>query len=101
MLRSCLEYSGLNGMFEHLLSTDKVREFKPSPRAYQMGVDAFRMNREEILFVAFGGWDAIGAKSFGYPTYWANRMMAPAEQLGAIPDYVSANLKDLLPLLKT
>jgi hypothetical protein len=26
MLRSCLEYSGLNGMFEHLLSTDKVRE---------------------------------------------------------------------------
>jgi len=56
-----------------------------------------QLSREEILFVAFGGWDAAGAKSFGYPTYWANRMTAPAEQLGAIPDYISDNLKDLLP----
>lgn len=97
MLSSCIERSRLNGMFEHLLSTDRVREFKPGPRAYQMGVDAFRINREEMLFVAFGGWDAIGAKSFGYPTYWANRMMAPAEPLGTNPDYVSASLKDLPP----
>ena len=38
MLRSCVEHAGLNGIFEHLLSCDRVREFKPSPRAYQMGV---------------------------------------------------------------
>ena len=56
MLRSCVEHAGLNGIFEHLLSCDRVREFKPSPLAYQMGVDAFRLNREEILFVAFAGW---------------------------------------------
>jgi 2-haloacid dehalogenase len=99
MLGSCVEHAGLNGIFEHLLSCDRVREFKPSPRAYQMGVDAFRLNREEILFVAFAGWDAIGAKSFGYPSYWANRMMAPPEQLGAIPDYVSANLQDVVPYI--
>lgn len=99
MLRSCVEHAGLNGIFEHLLSCDRVREFKPSPRAYQMGVDAFGLNREEILFVAFAGWDAIGAKSFGYPSYWANRMMAPPEQLGAIPDYVSVNLKDVVPYI--
>ena len=25
------------------------------------------------MFIASAGWDAIGAKKFGYPTYWVNR----------------------------
>ena len=51
------------------LGTDEARTFKPDPRAYQLGVDALKVKREEILFVAFAGWDAAGAKLFGYPTY--------------------------------
>jgi hypothetical protein len=41
---------------------------KLDPRAYQMRIDAFRLPKQEILFAAFGGWDAAGAKSFGYET---------------------------------
>lgn len=46
----------LEGTFEFQLSTDAVRAYKPDPRAYQMGVDAFGLKREEILFAAFAGW---------------------------------------------
>ena len=42
--------------------------------------------REEILFVAFAGWDAAGAKLFGYPTYWVNRPRLPPEELSVLPD---------------
>ena len=28
------------------------------------------MNQGEIAFAAFAGWDAAGAKAFGYPTFW-------------------------------
>jgi 2-haloacid dehalogenase len=69
MMNSCVTSSGLGGIFEGLLSTDQVQTFKPDPRAYQMGVKAFDLDREQILFVAHGGWDAAGAKVFGYPTY--------------------------------
>jgi hypothetical protein len=47
-----------------------------------MRIDAFRMPKQEILFAAFGGWDAAGAKSFGYETYWTNRLNLPVEELG-------------------
>ena len=73
MLDAVVKNSGLEGFFEGHLCTDKVGVFKPDPRAYQMGVDAFGLKKEEIAFAAFAGWDAAGAKWFGYPTFWVNR----------------------------
>jgi hypothetical protein len=29
----------------------------------------FKLPKQKILFAAFRGWDAVGAKSFGYETY--------------------------------
>jgi len=95
MLDTWVANAGLEGVFETHLSTDRVRAFKPDTRAYQMGVDAFGMRRKEILFAAFGGWDAAGAKAFGYPTFWVNRGAAPSEELGIAPDGVGATLTDL------
>jgi hypothetical protein len=31
------------------------------------GIEAFGRRLDEILFAAFGAWDAAGAKAFGYP----------------------------------
>ena len=95
MLDAVITNSGLDGLFEAHLSTDKIRAFKPDPRAYQMAVDAFKLQREEIAFAAFAGWDVVGAKWFGYPTFWVNRSNAPAEELGVAPDGVGADLNDL------
>ena len=61
-----------------------------------MGVDAFRLRRREILFAAFAGWDAAGAKAFGYPTFWVNRQKQPAEELGVVADASGENLDDLV-----
>jgi FMN phosphatase YigB (HAD superfamily) len=77
--------------FERVLSTDEARTFKPDPRAYQLGVDALKVKREEILFVAFAGWDAAGANCSGIPRTgsignallmkrWALFRMAPARR---------------------
>ncbi len=70
--------------------------YKPHPRAYQMGLDAFRLPRENIGFAAFGGWDAAGAKAFGYPTFWVNRAEQASEQLSATPDGQGKSFEDLL-----
>jgi 2-haloalkanoic acid dehalogenase type II len=62
MLDAAVKNSGLEGFFEPHLSTDKVKAFKPDPRAYRMGLDAFKLKKDEIVFAAFAGWDAAGAK---------------------------------------
>jgi 2-haloacid dehalogenase len=95
MLDSAVKNSGLKGFFEPHLSTDKVKAYKPDPRAYRMGIDAFGLQREEVAFAAFAGWDAAGAKSFGYPTFWVNRMNLPVEALGVAPDAIGSTLDDL------
>jgi 2-haloacid dehalogenase len=94
-----LRRAGLSDAFDHVLSTDRIRTFKPSPQAYQLGVDALRLGRAQILFVPFAGWDVAGAKAFGHPTYWVNRLQAPLEEWGPPPDGVGRGLDDLLSFL--
>jgi 2-haloacid dehalogenase len=96
MLDAATRSSGLEGLFEQILSTDRVRAYKPDPRAYQMAIDAFGLRREDIVFAAFGGWDAAGAKSFGYRTFWANRLKLQVEELDAMPDAIGDGMTDLL-----
>ena len=96
MLKAGIENAGLEGAFEHVLSTDGIRAYKPHPRAYQMGMDAFRLEREAVLFAAFAGWDAAGARWFGYPTFWVNRLGFPDEELGVTADAVGRDLQDLV-----
>lgn len=96
MLDAVVKNSGLEGFFEPHLSTDGVEAFKPDPRAYQMGPDGFKLKKQQIAFAAFAGWDAAGAKWFGYPTFWVNRAKMPVEQLGVVPDGVGSGMADLV-----
>lgn len=96
ILQAGLRHSGLAHLFDHVLSTDTRKTYKPDARAYQMGVETLGMAAENIAFVAFAGWDAAGAKWFGYPTYWANRLGAPMEELDAMPDVTAPDLSRLV-----
>jgi 2-haloacid dehalogenase len=96
MLQAPIRNSGLDGLLEDPLSTDRVQVYKPHPRAYQMGLDAFGLDRSEIVFAASASWDAAGAKAFGYPSFWVNRANLPVEALGAVPDAVGSNMADLV-----
>ena len=46
--------------------------------------------------MAFAGWDVAGAKWYGYPTFWVNRLGAPLEELGEIPNGSSRDLSGLI-----
>lgn len=96
MMDAAVKNSDIEGFFEPHLSTDRVKAFKPDPRAYQMGTDAFKLGKEEIAFAAFAGWDAAGAKWFGYPTFWINRANTPVEELGVTPDGIGSGMADLV-----
>jgi 2-haloacid dehalogenase len=96
MFDAVVRNSGLEGLLEEHLSTDRVKAYKPDPRAYQMGLDAFGLGREEIAFAASASWDAAGARAFGYPTFWVNRAYLPAEELGVVSDATGAGMADLV-----
>jgi 2-haloacid dehalogenase len=96
MLRANADRAGITANFDQLLSTARNSTYKPSAEAYALGMQELGLKKEEIVFAAFGGWDAYGAKSFGYPTYWVNRFRLPAERLGTLPDGMSHDMNGLL-----
>lgn len=79
----------------------KFYRLEPDPRVcvYQLAVDRLRVPMEAIGFVSSNCWDACGAKSFGFRTYWINRAGAPLDALDVTPDYVIARLTDLAALV--
>jgi 2-haloacid dehalogenase len=95
MLDPLLERAALGELFEARIATDAARTYKPDPRAYALGVEKLGLPREQIAFAAFGGWDAAGARWFGYPTFWVNRLGVPQEELAPAPDGSGPTLAEL------
>lgn len=56
--------------FDHLLSVDAARRYKPHPTVYQLAVDATGLEPGRIGFVTGNGWDAAGAGAFGFRVTW-------------------------------
>jgi 2-haloacid dehalogenase len=96
MLKANADNAGIAAYFDELLSTEVNGTYKPDPRAYELGLKRLGLKKEEVIFAAFGGWDAYGAKNFGYPTFWVNRFNLPIEQLGLQADETSADIGGLV-----
>ncbi|SKD00815.1 2-haloalkanoic acid dehalogenase, type II [Burkholderia sp. CF099] len=90
--------AGLRNSFDHLLSVDPVRVYKPDNRAYELAEQTFGVGRREILFVSSNAWDATGARYFGFPTCWINRGGKTFEEMGQRPDWDVNGLDRLVTL---
>jgi 2-haloacid dehalogenase len=95
MIEGLLGHAGLRGYFQEILSTDRAKTFKPDPRAYALGPKVLGLPREAIAFSAFGGWDAAGARWYGFPTFWVNRLGVPEEVLPPGPHATGPTLTEL------
>lgn len=96
MLHENARNAGIVDLFDELLSTEVNHTYKPDSKAYALGLERLGLQKDDIVFAAFGGWDAYGAKHFGYPTYWVNRFALPAEKLGTAPNGTSGSFQGLL-----
>lgn len=92
MLDPLIEQSGLADRFEHLVSVDDIKHYKPAPASYMHALNTLGLKREEILFMSSNGWDITGAKSFGFKTAWINRNGLPVEELNLDPDRIYDDL---------
>ncbi|WP_153100110.1 haloacid dehalogenase type II [Paraburkholderia hayleyella] len=102
MLDIALKSAGMTGLFDHVLSVEAVRAYKPAPAAYALGTRAFgNAPARDIVFVSANGWDAVGACWFGYTTFWLNRQHARADELGVTFHGTGQGMNDLAHFLQT
>jgi 2-haloacid dehalogenase len=100
MLDIAVKSAGMCGLFEHVLSVDAARAYKPAPAAYELGTRAFGVAARELVFVSSNGWDIAGATWFGYTTFWIDRASAPVEELGVVPRGIGRNMDALVAFIE-
>ena len=94
MLEPLVAHAGLK--LDAVLSVDPVKLFKPAPQVYEQAVARLGIPRERIGFVSSNGWDAIGARAYGFVTFWINRSDAPLDRLGVQPRRTVKSLDEIL-----
>jgi len=102
MLEAMVENANLRNFFRGgVLSVHKAKTYKPHPSVYRLVEDRLGVTRSMVGFVSSNGWDAAGARHFGFQVFWVNRSGAPVERLGVRPDATVSNLEELSRLLAT
>lgn len=100
MLDSAVASAEMQGLLNHVISVDEVKQFKTSPASYALVSKYFPVPANEILFVSSNAWDALGATWFGFATLWVNRQGLPGETIGPAPDYVGTDLTQVLRVIE-
>ncbi|MGN0143821.1 MAG: haloacid dehalogenase type II [Clostridium sp.] len=73
MLYMAIKNSKINSLINSCLSVDNLKIYKPHPSVYNLILEKYDLNKNEILFVSSNSWDVAGAKSFGFNVSWINR----------------------------
>lgn len=87
MLRDALESAHLASLVDVTFSTHALRRYKPDPWVYAQASETFGVKPEAVVFHSSNAWDAAGAASFGWRTFWINRTHG-------VPEYTWADLNE-------
>lgn len=99
MLEAAVRSAGLTDYLDHVLSVESAGIYKPSPRVYQLAVDAFGLAAGEIGFVSANAWDVAGAAYFGLSVCYLDRFGQPLERLPGSPKVRVTSLSELPTLV--
>ena len=95
MLEPVVRAAELTPLFDGIISVDAADIYKPAPQVYALASERLQLPPRDIGFVSSNCWDAIGARAFGFTTFWINRTGAPVDRHGPAPDFVIASLAQL------
>jgi len=99
MLHIAIKNSKIDFYIDSCFSVNNLKIYKPHPTVYNLVLEKYNLNKNEILFVSSNSWDVAGAKSFGFNVSWINRFNNKKEVLSFESDIELTSLMDLLNIL--
>jgi 2-haloacid dehalogenase len=98
-----LENAGLAGYFEHQLSVDTCRAFKPAPVVYRQVCQVLDVAPADCMMVAAHVWDTLGAQGVGFSSALITRPGNPPLPVDGLPQptLVASDLRELAEQLTT
>jgi 2-haloacid dehalogenase len=98
--RDQLRFAGLGELVDDVLSADEVKQLKPGPQPYHLVADRTGVEISAVRLVAAHAWDVSGALAAGARAAFVARAGMVTSLLGAQPDIVVADLRELFERLR-
>jgi len=97
LLKELVKSNNLDNIFDDLFSIEQVGIFKPDSKVYDIPINKYSIERNEVVFLSANTWDVSGGGNYGYQSIWVNRNKNIFDNL----DYKPKNeIKDLSELTK-
>ncbi len=99
LLNELVVSNGLKDIFDDIFSVEEVGIFKPDSKVYDLPINKYNIEKNEVLFLSANTWDVSGAGNYGYNTVWVNRNNNIFDKLDFEPIKQISNLSELLDLI--
>ncbi len=99
LLNELVKINKLNNLFDDLFSIEQVGVYKPDSKVYDLPIQKYQIQKNEILFLSANSWDVSGAGNYGYNSIWVNRNNSIFDNLDYKPKNEIKNLSELIKLI--
>jgi len=99
LLNQLVKSNNLDNLFDDLFSIDEVGIYKPDSKVYDLPVQKYNIQKNEVTFLSANTWDVSGGGNYGYNSIWVNRNNNIFDNLDYQPQNEIKNLKELLNII--
>ena len=99
LLNELVVSNGLKDIFDDIFSVEEAGIFKPDSKVYDLPINKYNIEKNEVLFLSANTWDVSGAGNYGYNTVCVNRNNNIFDKLDFEPNQQISNLSELLDLI--
>ena len=99
LLNELVVSNQLKDIFDDIFSVEEAGIFKPDSKVYDLPINKYNIEKNEVLFLSANTWDVSGAGNYGYNTVWVNRNNNIFDKLDFEPNQQIGNLSELLDLI--
>ena len=101
LLDELVKSNNLDNIFDDIFSIEEVGVYKPDSKVYDLPINKYQIQKNEVVFLSANTWDVSGGGNYGYNSIWVNRNDNIFDNLDYQPKLEIKNLKDLLTNIET
>jgi 2-haloacid dehalogenase len=99
LLNQLVKSNNLDNLFDDLFSIEQVGIYKPDSKVYDMPINKYKIQKNEVAFLSANTWDVSGGGNYGFNSIWVNRNNNIFDNLDYKPQNEIKNLKELLNII--
>ena len=99
LLKQLVINNELENIIDDIFSIEEVGIFKPDAKVYDLPINKYKIQKNEVIFLSANTWDVSGAGNYGYNSVWVNRNNNIFDNLDYKPNHKIESLVQLLEII--